>query len=276
MGGGDPGWVAPAPAAPGRRSPPAEARAQRSSHQTDFSSRPAVIPHDDEMAATMLSPRPAGASGSAKVGTGQRSGRASKTARVTLSGVTSIWKRPSPTCCSALLDELARGQGGGGAHRGRAPGHLRGDLPPDEGRADRSGGERDPLLGVAEVGDPVAPAQQVGGRGGADRVDEHDHLDRREPEDLMGQPPEVLLGGRARVHHDHPISPEAELVVDGGAVQRDQRRPGARDGREVATGHDHAHGQGPSSLSAPAASSSVTRRNRRETCICEMPTRAAI
>ena len=47
-------------------------------------------------------------------------------------------------------------------------------------------------------------------------------------------------------------------------------------GRQIVTAQDDAHGQGPSSLSAPAASSSVTRRSSRETCICEMPTRAAI
>ena len=78
------------------------------------------------------------------------------------------------------------------------------------------------------------------------------------------------------MHHHHPVATEAELAVDGGAVQGGEGRAQAGDDRQVATTEDDAHGQGPSSLSAPAASSSVTRRSRRDTCICEMPTRAAI
>ena len=69
---------------------------------------------------------------------------------------------------------------------------------------------------------------------------------------------------------------KAELAVDGGAVEGGEGCARAGDGREVTTAEDDAHGQAPSSLSAPAARSSVTRRSRRDTCICEMPTRAAI
>ena len=133
-----------------------------------------------------------------------------------------------------------------------------------------------PVRGLAEVGDLVAPTHQVRARGDSHGVDEHDHLDGREAEDLLGQASEPLVRPRGGVHHHHPVATEAELAVDGGAVQGGDGRAQAGDGRQVATTEDDAHGQGPSSLSAPAASSSVTRRSRRDTCICEMPTRAAI
>ena len=200
----------------------------------------------------------------------------SKTARVTLSGLTSISKRPSPTCCSALLTSSLAARGAALRTDSGQPATCEATSRRTDAGLTAPAARADPVRGLTEVGDLVAPAQQIRAGGDRQRVDEHEHLDGREAEDLLGQASEALLRRRAGVHHDDPVATEAELAVDGGAVQGGKGRARARDGRQVATAQDDAHGQGPSSLSAPAASSSVTRRSRRETCICEMPTRAAI
>ena len=287
VGGGDPGRVAPALSRPGNVGPlepraggglSAARTSQRSSHQTDFSDRPggdAPRRGDRGDDAQPPSGRSEWVGGGRdrpppRFGVEDRQGHAVQADLDLEPSVADVLQR--------VAHQLAGRQGCGAAHRLGTPRHLRGHLPPDRRGAHRSGRKAPaPARGLTEVGDPVAPAQQIRTGGDHHRIDEHDDLDgrdgRRPPQpgvrsSCSGGEPGFTMTTRS------PPRPSSRSMA---APSRVGEGPaGARDGRQVATAQDDAHGQGPSSLSAPAARRSVTLRSRRETCICEIPMCEAI